>query len=198
MKRSILGVLVIIGIASMGARHNLRAQSANVEPTVKAPTFAVDPRWPKMEGNFGVKGNWLFGAIGSIAVDPTNDHVWAFTRPETLRPDEDYALRNPQMADCCVPSPSVLEFDQAGNFIQGWGGWGPDDWISEHGISVDYRGNVWLSGFNQVLKFTRTGKLLLRIGDREHIPDSNESEGLGYPTKAVVYEKTNEVFISDG
>jgi len=198
MKRSILGVLVIIGIASMGARHNLRAQSANVEPTVKAPTFAVDPRWPKMEGNFGVKGNWLFGAIGSIAVDPTNDHVWAVTRPETLRPDEDYALRNPQMADCCVPSPSVLEFDQAGNFIQGWGGWGPDDWISEHGISVDYRGNVWLSGFNQVLKFTRTGKLLLRIGDREHIPDSNESEGLGYPTKAVVYEKTNEVFISDG
>jgi len=198
VKRNILAIMVIVTIIALAARRTSRAQSAQGEPTLVAPIFEVDPYWPKMEGNFGVNGNWLFGAIGSVAVDPSNDHIWAFTRPETLRSDEDYALKNPTMADCCVPSPSVLEFDPNGNFIQGWGGWGPDDWISEHGISVDYRGNVWLAGYNQVLKFTRTGKLLLRIGRRESVPDSNEPDSLGYPTKAVVYAKTNEVFVSDG
>jgi DNA-binding beta-propeller fold protein YncE len=198
MKRNIVRVVVFVTMAALGARHTLRGQAAQPQTSEGVPVFEVDPSWPKMEGNFGVKGNWLFGAIGSIAVDPTNDHVWAFTRPETLRSDEDYALKNPTMADCCVPSPSVLEFDPEGNFIQGWGGWGPDDWVSEHGISIDYRGNVWLAGYNRVLKFTRTGKLLLRIGRPEMVADSNEPESLGFPTKALVYPKTNEVFVSDG
>ena len=113
MRRKLFEIVVVMAVASLGFRPGLRAQSGAGEPAKSAPIYEVDPRWPKMEGNFGVKGNWLFGAIGSIAVDPSNDHVWAFTRPETLRSDEDYAIRAPQMADCCVPSPSVLEFDPA-------------------------------------------------------------------------------------
>jgi hypothetical protein len=34
------------------------------------PTFQVDPLWPKFEGN------WIFGSIGGITVDPTKDHIW--------------------------------------------------------------------------------------------------------------------------
>ena len=59
-----------------------------------------------------------------------------------------------------------MEFDQEGNLIGGWGepsaSW---DWPNrEHGITIDYHGNVWIlgSGTNddQVLKFTKTGKFL--------------------------------------
>src|SRR5579862_7733805 len=47
-------------------------------------------------------------------------------------------------ADCCAPAPPVLEFDQGGNLINSWGGPGQGyDWPeTNHGIFVDYKGNV--------------------------------------------------------
>ena len=47
-----------------------------------------------------------------------------------------------------MPAPPVLEFDQAGNLIGHWGGPGQGyDWPdSNHGITVDYKGNVWIGG----------------------------------------------------
>jgi DNA-binding beta-propeller fold protein YncE len=198
MKEKIGGVFsVLVMMLAIGGPQNVCGQAAQT-PSVGVPVFEADPFWPKMEGNFGVKGNWLMGASGSVAVDSTNDHVFALTRPDRLRSDENYALKNPTMADCCVPAPSVLEFDSEGTFIQGWGGWGRDPWVAEHGISIDYRGNVWIAGNNQVLKFTKTGKLLLQIGRQGAIGDSNDPEILGFPTKAVLYPKTNELFVSDG
>ena len=51
-------------------------------------------------------------------------------------------------SECCAPAPPVLEFDEAGNLIGHWGGPGPGyDWpASNHGITVDYKGNVWIGG----------------------------------------------------
>jgi hypothetical protein len=46
-------------------------------------------------------------------------------------------------------APPVMEFDNEGNFIQGWGGEsGPGyQWPSnEHSITVDYKGFVWILG----------------------------------------------------
>src|SRR5256886_5061711 len=42
-------------------------------------------------------------------------------------------------AECCVPAPPVLEFDEEGNLIGHWGGPGAGyDWPdSNHGITVD-------------------------------------------------------------
>ncbi len=162
------------------------------------PTFQVDPFWPKTEGN------WILGSIGGIAVDPTNDHVWVSQRPRTLDKDENYAAQNPPAADCCVPAPPIMEFDAAGKFLQGWGGPGQGyQWPeSEHGITIDYKGNVWIEGNgkndNQVLKFTKAGKFLLQIGHSGKSAGSNDTENFNQPTKASVYQKTNEVFISDG
>jgi len=47
-----------------------------------------------------------------------------------------------------LPAPPVLSFDQAGNLIQHWGGPGAGyEWPdSNHGITVDYKGNVWIGG----------------------------------------------------
>ena len=65
---------------------------------------------------------------------------------------------------------AVLEFDANGKFLQAWGAPGAGyEWFkSQHGILVDDKDNVWLSGNsqedNQILKFTNKGKFLLQIG----------------------------------
>src|ERR1700757_638005 len=80
------------------------------------PQFQVDPFWPKPLPN-----NWIFGQVASVAVGP-NDHVWIYQRPRSLSEDEKGATLTPPRNKCCVPAPSVLEFDADGNFIKGWGG----------------------------------------------------------------------------
>ena len=100
-------------------------------------------------------------------------------------------------------APPVLEFDQAGNYIQGWGGPGAGyDWpVSEHGIFVDYKGYVWIGGSgndDQILKFTKTGKFVLQIGHGGHKKTNQDTQNFFKPTDVYVYPKTNELFVSDG
>src|SRR5207302_1165755 len=72
----------------------------------------------------------------------------------------------------------------------------------EHGIAVDARDNVWLTGNGdgdgQVLKFTKDGKFLLQIGRGGVAVDSNDTTHLSRPAGITVYDKTNEVFVADG
>jgi DNA-binding beta-propeller fold protein YncE len=164
----------------------------------KVPIYEIDPSWPKTEGN------WILGAIGGITVDPATNHVWVLQRPATLDEDENYAAQVPPKADCCVAAPPVMEIDESGNYIQGWGGPGAGwDWPNrEHGITIDYRGNVWILGSgtndNQVLKFTKAGKFLMQVGHPGQSKGSTDKANFNQPTKACVYPKNNEVFISDG
>jgi DNA-binding beta-propeller fold protein YncE len=162
------------------------------------PVYQLDPAWPQMEGN------WIFGSIGGLAIDPSNDHVFVLNRASSLADDEDYANRKPPIGACCVPAPRVMEFDASGKLIQGWGGPGPGyEWpVREHGITLDYKGNLWLGGNdpkdNHFLKFTKAGKFLLQIGHAGKTTGSGDTENLNRPAKAFVYPKTNEVFIADG
>jgi DNA-binding beta-propeller fold protein YncE len=72
---------------------------------------------------------------------------------------ETYAAATPPAAECCVPAPPVLEFDEAGNLIGHWGGPGPGyDWpATNHGITVDYKGNVWIGGNGRAPEATPGG-----------------------------------------
>jgi hypothetical protein len=141
--------------------------------TGSMPSFVVDPGWPKTLPN-----DWRLGQIGGVFVDP-DDHVWVYHRPRSLTTDEAGALPaagtdkdgKPVSAlgharpygrhsACCIPAPSVLEFDREGNLLQAWGG--PADpgflenecreqdgcfWPArEHGIFVDHNGFVYLAG----------------------------------------------------
>jgi len=64
----------------------------------------------------------------------------------------------------------VIEFDQDGKVIQGWGGdghgytWGNDG----HGIFVDHNNFVWVGDNAEtgghIYKFTRDGKFIMRLG----------------------------------
>ena len=139
-----VAVLAALGIGSTVLDH---ARAA----AVQAPRFEVDPLWPKPLPNHWVIGN----AIG-VGVD-SNDHIWIVHRQASLEAMENYAAANPpgpkrQMgvveAECCAPAPPVLEFDEAGNLIGHWGGPGEGyDWPeTNHGIFIDYKGNVWIGG----------------------------------------------------
>src|ERR1035441_2043517 len=93
------------------------------------PRFEFEPYWPKPLPN-----QWMLGGIGGTVVD-SHDHIWVANRSRSLDNNDKYAALDPPQADCCVPAPPILEFDAAGNLIQGWGGPGPGyEWPdTEHG-----------------------------------------------------------------
>jgi DNA-binding beta-propeller fold protein YncE len=128
------------------------------------PQYRVDPFWPKP-----LPHKWIMQQVPTLAVGP-DDHVWVFNRSRQIRPDENGASTNPPRTDCCIAGPSILEFDPAGNLIQGWGGPGyVANWPGEQTINVDRDSNVWISGTGRgdsILKFTRNGKLLKDFGHR--------------------------------
>src|SRR5262249_39275207 len=132
------------------------------------------------------------------------DHVWILHRPSTLANNEKGATLNPPLAVCCGPAPPVLEFDQAGNLVGHWGGPGDGyQWPeSNHGLTVDFKGNVWIGGHGrqhaQVSKFTQTGKFLLQIGHLGRSKGSGDTENLRQPAKIVVDAAANEAYVADG
>ena len=162
------------GVAAL-QRTNAFERLAERTPshTSLAPSFVVDPGWPKP-----LPHNWIIGDIGGLAADRQDD-IWVYHRPRALDSTDSGALgsagKNPtgglvsalghprpygQQSGCCIPAPSVLEFDKAGNLIQAWGG--PSDpgfldkrcrqqdgcfWPArEHGIFVDHHDFVYLAG----------------------------------------------------
>src|SRR5207249_6817283 len=153
-------LLIALGITSAVLEKRAAVAAAGVE----APQFEVDPLWPKPLPN-----HWVIGSTIGVSVD-ARDHVWIVHRPGTLQPKEVSASANPPAASCCSSAPPVLEFDAEGNLIGHWGGPGPGyQWPqSNHGITADYKGNVWIGGNGrtdaQILKFTAGGKFLLQIG----------------------------------
>src|SRR6202163_4053156 len=132
---TLVAVIAALGIGS-AVLDNVKAAA------VMAPRFEVDPMWPKPLPN-----HWLLGNVIGVSVD-SNDHIWIVHRGAALERMETYAAANPPAAECCLAAPPVLEFDEAGNLIGHWGGPGEGfDWPeTNHGITVDYKGNVWIGG----------------------------------------------------
>jgi DNA-binding beta-propeller fold protein YncE len=130
-------------LAALEAGSALLTRGAAVQAAaVQAPRFEVDPLWPKPLPN-----KWILGQTIGVSVD-AQDHIWIIHRAGSLEPGEVHATTNPPTAQCCAPAPPILEFDEAGNLIGHWGGPGEGyDWPdSNHGITVDYKGNVWIGG----------------------------------------------------
>ena len=166
----------------------------------QSPAFRVDPYWPKPLPN-----NWILGQVGGMAVDARDD-IWVFQRPRSLTDDEKGATLNPPRSKCCVPAPSVLVFNQAGDVVKSWGGPGDSqdyDWpLQEHGILVDNKGFVWLSGNgkgdNMVLKFTTDGKFVKQLGKRGPLTSSTDLNQFGMAASLELDAKANEIYVADG
>src|SRR3954464_7698403 len=104
--------------------------------TTGAPTFKVDPSWP-----LDMPNHWIMGAVTGVFVD-ARQHVWVTHLPETLTEEELYEQQTPPMGTCCKAAPPVLEFDQQGKLVQGWGQGSMTDFSNwprdPHGIFVDH------------------------------------------------------------
>ncbi len=188
----------------------LGAGGAFAAETGRYPKFEIDPSWPKALPN-----NMIYGDPAGVAVD-AKDHVWIYTRQRSVNPEFLGLTKNPPTSVCCTYAPSVIELDNEGNYVQGWGGpFTPTadvakyEWPEgEHGITVDHKDNVWLCGYvknaeakkddNHCLKFTRDGKFLMQIGRSGQSKGSLDTENLNHATKVWVWPRTNEAFISDG
>src|SRR5882762_2679620 len=139
MRRNLyVGVAVLALATALGAGSMLLGKPAVVEAAgEQAPKFEVDPFWPKPLPN-----GWVLGQTIGLAVD-AQDNVWIVHRPGSLEAKESYLTRKD--ADCCTAAPDVLAFDANGNVIQHWSKVEGHDWpTSNHGITVDSKGNVWL------------------------------------------------------
>ena len=184
------GVLAGVAALAGAAMPGVVAQTSR-----QMPVFEVDASWPPALPN-----NWVLGQVPGIAVD-RQDHVWVLHRPRTV-PEAQRARA----------APAVLEFDERGRFVNAWGGPGTGfDWPdSEHGIFVDHKDNVWVGGSSptsnsltkrsddMLVKFTSRGRFLLQIGGPDKSRGNADTMSVNNPADAVVYPKTNELFVADG
>ena len=188
-----LAILVALGISQFALQKMTDVQGSAV---VMAHRFEVDPLWPKPLPN-----NWYIGMTIGVGVD-AQDHVWIVHRPDTISPNE--AAADQKTGACCSKAPPVLEFDQAGNLIGHWGGPAEGyEWPeSNHGITIDHKGNVWIGGNGandaHILKFTQDGKFLAQFGHKGKNAGSNSTENFGRAAKIFVDPKANEAYIADG
>jgi hypothetical protein len=199
-RRVVFSAMLATGIIALAAgqavlQHKAEAQGASVT----APIFEVDPLWPRPLPN-----NWLLGWTIGAWVDE-QDYVWIIHRGAGgLHNNERGAELNPPIAECCRTAPPILVFDPDGNLVRSWGGPGPGyEWPqSNHGIHVDYKGNVWIGGNGEkdahLLKFTKDGKFLMQVGGLGKNAGSNDLENFGRVAKIWVDPKTNEAYVADG
>jgi DNA-binding beta-propeller fold protein YncE len=193
---SLIAVVAALGIAQQQLERTASAQS---KAAVQAPRFEVDPMWPKP-----VPNHWVFGNIIGVGVD-MNDHVYIIHRGAgSLEAKEIYAAENPPASECCLPAPPVLEFDAEGNLVKAWGGPGQGfEWPeSNHGITPDSKGNLWIGGNGgndgHILKFTREGKFVKQFGFSYASAGSNDPWAFNKVAKISLDEKANEAYVADG
>ena len=201
MRRTLLlsAVLMVSGLAAWWPT-GAGVAAGQTPPPVQVPRFQYDPSFPQP-----LPPTWAIGAIGGMAVDG-RDHVWVLHRPGPLRGNERFAGAGatPPKAECCIPAPPVLEFDQDGALVSSWGGPGAGyEWPQiEHGIFVDHKDNVWIAGSGEkdahVLKFTPQGRFLGQFGRPGRSRGSADMENLGGPANLTVDPVANELYVADG
>ncbi|MCG8415777.1 MAG: hypothetical protein MI746_16300 [Pseudomonadales bacterium] len=200
-KKSLVGLVALVTFLTLGMVQNHLQQSATAASTaVVAPSFQVDPFWPKPLPN-----NWITGNAIGVAVDD-RDHVFIVHRNQDeifLSGGREIGL-TAGVSECCSAAPPVLEFDPEGNLISAWGG--PSDdytWpASNHGIEVAANGNIWIggngSGDSHVLVFTRDGQFIAEYGEPGNGADSNSTEHFAQVAEIAIDRSANEAYIADG
>ena len=122
------GVAVMAAVATLS---NRRRAGAGATTARRVPVFEVDPAWPKLPNN------WVLGHVASVAVDQPR------SRLDAAPAEHDARGRSASQRGA-----AGARVRRDGKFVNAWGGPGPGfDWPdSEHGISVDYKDNVWIGG----------------------------------------------------
>ena len=150
--------------------------------------------WAKLPGGRQI------GAVGDVDIDVDGRHVWAVLRCDAGGDRFGYECLD---SDLDV----VVKFAPDGNAVASFGG---GMFIWPHGLEVDPQGNVWVtdaattertSGPNgrgrghQVVKFSPTGEVLMRLGTAG-VP-GNDNTHFNAPSDVVV-APNGDIFVADG
>ena len=203
-RKGTLITAAVLGAAIVSLFAGQRELSASLDrQAVQAPVFEVDPFWPKPLPN-----GWLLGMVIGVGVD-AKDHVFIVHRGQSslnARTEGGYPVTGP----CCSSAPPVLEFDPEGNLVNSWGGPAAGyTWPgSNHGITVDPLGNIWIGGNgtrdsvnaadSHILKFTHEGRFLQQIGVPGRESDSRSMDSFGRVAKVSFDAAASEAYVSDG
>ena len=140
--------------------------------------YHVDEGWAKL--------GRPFGGVSAVDMDPDGKSVWVFERCG---------------AESCADSnlPPILHFDPSGKLIASFG---TGMFVFPHGIAVDPDGNVWVAdadGKNgkghQVVKFSPSGKVLLKLG---HAGMPGDAPGYFNRPTGIAIARNGDVFVADG
>lgn len=206
-----VGVALVVSATMVGcASESMEGAPINSDYAADgmAPTFQVDPFWPKPLPN-----QWIMGATIGVDVD-SNDNIWLVHRntPDQFMASQEIgAAQDPPLSSCCRPAPPVLAFDRDGNLVQSWGGPGTEtgDYVwpgSNHGITVDAMDNVWIGGNGttdagadrHIVKFAADGTFLAQYGTPGNGYDNESMEFFGRVAKVFVNDADSEVIVADG
>ena len=184
------------------------------------PVFEVDPHFPKMPDGL------VLGGVGGSAAD-SRGNVWVFHRPHTLEEGNAHENGFKPAPPVVVfdekgsfvrgwggPSEAGrYEWTNRGGLFSKYvpcascsterrtnGDGRPGS--GEHGIFVDHRDRVWLSGNGdgdgQILTFTTDGTFLRQIGRGGTSADSHDTSHVSRAAGLAVHPRTNELFVADG
>ncbi len=146
-----------------------------------------------------------FGAVTGVQVSP-DGHIWVLHIASNMEWGPPGSLDDP-----AARLPAVCEFDAQGTFLQAWGG--PDhlprreglqQWPrQEETIAFDAEDTLWVFGANvgydhAVQRFSRDGKLLLRIGTFGESGGNDSHTLVGCPTDCWHDVARREVYVTDG
>ena len=196
-RRHLISLGFLLFILQTGCGSEAGDESNSSPGNGSVPSFSVDPTWP-----LELPNNWILGSVTGVFVDQ-KEHIWITHLPETLTAEETSAVQDPPIGTCCAPAPVVIEFDQAGQVVQAWGDSSQDveDFPrNPHGIFVDHNDFVWVGSYrhHRVMKFTRSGDVVLVLGEYDQNAGSNDKHLLGGPAGIWVDPATNEAYIAAG
>ena len=194
----VLGVLLVAAILWRPLRAKAARRGGN-----QAPTFQVDPFWPKPLPHDAASGKpWVTGEVAGTCVD-SQDHIFTVNRASQnnnlIAPEDVIAF----------PAPPIIEYNQAGDVVNAWG----DANVVPnglHGCFIDSQDNFWLAGNGDgiVQKYTHNGSFIMQIGVRgrcdtdDHVcgnPGRNSSQRLLDEPADIAVDPTNgDVYIADG
>jgi DNA-binding beta-propeller fold protein YncE len=177
--------LTATALASVIAFAPARAQPA--------PTFAVDPNWPKE-----LPKDWITGQLGGVCTGE-QDHIYVVNRRNITEEEKETS----------ISAPSIIKFDMEGNVV---GSWGDQNTVpsSIHGCVVDHERNVYVAGNADAIvqKYAPDGKLLLQIGTRGKFDSSDGTrrgtglnaaqDQLHMPSGIAVDPGNGDIYIADG
>jgi DNA-binding beta-propeller fold protein YncE len=180
-------ITTITAIAAIGTAATAGAQ-------------ALPNPYRQVEGWAKLPGGRQIGAVGDVDIDPDGRHVWAVLRCDAGGDKFGYE---------CLESnlDVVVKFAPDGNAVTSFGG---GLFIWPHGLEVDAQGNVWVTDAasaerttgpaargrgHQVVKFSPTGEVLLRLGTAG-VP-GNDATHFNAPSDVVV-AANGDVFVADG